>query len=62
MKTVYVILYQPIFIDVMMKISENKGLTADPMLACLFGGVLCGIGIGIVFKFGGKMVSGDVRK
>ncbi|MDD2715938.1 MAG: YitT family protein [Candidatus Wallbacteria bacterium] len=60
MKTVFVILLQPVFIDVMMKITENKGLTADPMLACLFGGVLCGIGIGIVFKFGGTTGGTDI--
>lgn len=35
-------------------------LTADPFLAALYGGILAGIGIGIVFKYGGTTGGTDL--
>ncbi|MEW6621873.1 MAG: YitT family protein [Bacillota bacterium] len=35
-------------------------LTRDPLLAALYGGVLAGVGIGIVFKFGGTTGGTDL--
>ncbi|KUO50362.1 MAG: hypothetical protein APF76_11690 [Desulfitibacter sp. BRH_c19] len=35
-------------------------LTTDPFLAALYGGILAGIGIGIVFKFGGTTGGTDL--
>jgi len=37
-----------------------KALTKDPFLACLYGGVLSGIGLGIVFKFKGSTGGTDL--
>jgi uncharacterized membrane-anchored protein YitT (DUF2179 family) len=35
-------------------------VTGDPMLATLYGGILSGIGIGIVFRFGGSTGGTDI--
>jgi len=37
-----------------------KALTNDPFLACLYGGVLSGVGLGIVFKFKGSTGGTDL--
>ncbi|MFA4136249.1 MULTISPECIES: YitT family protein [unclassified Brevibacillus] len=34
---------------------EVKGLTDDPLLAAVFGGILLGIGVGLVLRYGGSL-------
>ncbi|PLX16461.1 MAG: hypothetical protein C0601_10110 [Candidatus Muiribacterium halophilum] len=59
-KTLYVIIVQPIVIQFLLKYADKTHITDDPMLACLFGGVMTGIGIGIVFKVGGTTGGTDI--
>jgi len=59
-KTLYVILVQPLVIQFLLKHADKTQITDDKMLACLFGGVLTGIGIGIVFKVGGTTGGTDI--
>ena len=37
-----------------------KQLTSDPLLAAIYGGVLVGVGLGIVFKYGGSTGGTDI--
>ncbi|MCL4515456.1 MAG: YitT family protein [Firmicutes bacterium] len=37
-----------------------RPLTADPLLAALYGGILSGVGMGITFKFGGSTAGTDL--
>ncbi len=37
-----------------------KELTKDPLLAAIYGGVLVGVGLGIVFKYGGSTGGTDI--
>jgi len=40
--------------------SVVKELTKDPLLAAIYGGVLVGVGLGIVFKYGGSTGGTDI--
>jgi uncharacterized membrane-anchored protein YitT (DUF2179 family) len=60
LKTLYVVLLQPVVIELMLKYGDFQQVTDDRMLACLFGGVLTGLGIGIVIKVGGTTGGTDI--
>ncbi|MCQ4923533.1 YitT family protein [Tissierella carlieri] len=53
-------LYSTILLSLFLKILPPIVLTHDLLLSSIFGGVLCGIGLGIVFKFGGTTGGTDL--
>lgn len=59
-KTIYAIIFQSFTIDMWMKYTNNQMLTTDNMLASLFGGLLCGIGMGLVLRNGGTTGGTDI--
>ncbi|MCK9225652.1 MAG: YitT family protein [Candidatus Muirbacterium halophilum] len=59
-KTLYVVLLQPVVIEIMLKYNHLFHVTEDRMLACLFGGVLTGLGMGVVIKVGGSTGGTDI--
>lgn len=60
-KTAYGTLGLSFFLVVLDKIEfTNVPATADPLLASIFGGVIVGIGIGLLFKMGGSTGGTDL--
>ncbi|NLX61466.1 MAG: YitT family protein [Tissierellia bacterium] len=53
-------LYATVLLSVFLKIIPEQALTDDLLLASIFGGVLAGIGLGIVFKSGGTTGGTDL--
>ncbi|WP_313756125.1 YitT family protein [Tissierella sp.] len=53
-------LYATILLSFFLKILPPIVLTHDLLLSAIFGGVLCGIGLGLVFKFGGTTGGTDL--
>lgn len=53
-------LYATVLLSIFLKILPPATLTYDLLLAAIFGGVLAGIGLGIVFKFGGTTGGTDL--
>lgn len=53
-------LYSTILLSFFLKIIPETALTRDLLLASIFGGVVAGIGLGIVFKFGGTTGGTDL--
>lgn len=53
-------LYSTLLLSLFLKILPPMILTHDFLLSALFGGVLTGIGLGIVFKFGGTTGGTDL--
>lgn len=53
-------LYATLLISFFLKVLPPATLTYDLLLAAIFGGVLAGIGLGIVFKFGGTTGGTDL--
>lgn len=53
-------LYATVLLSFFLKILPPAILTYDLLLAAIFGGVLAGIGLGIVFKFGGTTGGTDL--
>lgn len=53
-------LYATVLLSIFLKILPQATLTYDLLLAAIFGGVLAGIGLGIVFKFGGTTGGTDL--
>jgi len=53
-------LYATIALSFFIRIMPKANLTTDFLLAAVFGGVLMGIGLGIVFKFGGTTGGTDL--
>lgn len=53
-------LYATLILSLFLKVLPNANLTHDILLASIFGGVLLGIGLGIVFKFGGTTGGTDL--
>lgn len=47
-------------IELMMNVFHVPALTNDPILACLYGGILSGIGIGMAFRGGGTTGGMDI--
>lgn len=60
-KTLFIAIVSSIAIDFLMKYSESlKIVTKDPLLACLFGSLICGTGIAMTFKAGGNTGGMDI--
>lgn len=53
-------LYATLLLSFFLKVLPPATLTYDLLLAAIFGGVLAGIGLGIVFKFGGTTGGTDL--
>ena len=59
-KTLLSVIVTAIFIEFLMNVVQLKALTKDPILACLYGGILSGIGIGLTFRAGGTTGGVDI--
>lgn len=53
-------LYATLLLSFFLKVLPPTTLTYDLLLAAIFGGVLAGVGLGIVFKFGGTTGGTDL--
>lgn len=53
-------LYSTLFLSLFLKLIPIANVTNDMLLASIFGGVLSGVGLGIVFKFGGTTGGTDL--
>lgn len=59
-KTIISISLMSGFIEIMQRVLQLPPLTNDPILACLYGGLLSGIGVGITFRGGGTTGGVDI--
>jgi uncharacterized membrane-anchored protein YitT (DUF2179 family) len=59
-KTLLSIIVTSVSIELMMNVWQIEPLTRDPILACLYGGLLAGIGVGLAFKAGGTTGGMDI--
>jgi len=59
-KTLLSVIFTSIAIDLTMRYLPFPKLAEDPLLACLYGGVLSGVGVGIVFRAGGTTGGVDI--
>jgi len=59
-KTLLSIIITSATIEILMNIVQMKALTHDPILACLYGGIISGVGVGITFKAGGTTGGMDI--
>ncbi len=59
-KTIVSVVFTGFLIDLLMKVYHFPPLTKDPILACLYGGILSGIGVGMVFRAGGTTGGVDI--
>ena len=59
-KTIFSVILTGICIDVLMKGFHIQPATNNPILACLYGGILSGIGVAIVFRAGGTTGGVDI--
>lgn len=53
-------LYSTVMLSFFLKILPETPLTRDLLLASMFGGVIAGVGLGIVFKYGGTTGGTDL--
>ena len=60
LKTVVAIALMMIFIELLTRIVKLESFSSDPLLATLYGGVLVGIGLGLIFKGGGSAGGGTI--
>lgn len=58
LKTVYGAIGVSLLVDLLYPILPK--ITGDPMLSAIYGGILSGIGMGIVFKYGGNTGGTDI--
>ena len=59
-KTMLSILVTSAAIELMMNVFGMPPLTKDPILACLYGGLISGVGIGMTFRAGGTTGGIDI--
>lgn len=59
-KTIISVVFTGFFIDLLMNVFHIPPLTHNPILACLYGGILSGVGVGIVFRAGGTTGGVDI--
>lgn len=59
-KTLLSIIITSATIEILMNVVQMKALTHDPILACLYGGIISGVGVGITFKAGGTTGGMDI--
>lgn len=59
-KTIITIILMGVFIDLLAEIIRLPALSNQPLLATLYGGVLIGIGLGLIFKGGASAGGGTI--
>ncbi len=59
-KTILSIIFTSLFIEVLMNLIKLPPLTTNPVLACLYGGILIGAGVGFTFRAGGTTGGIDI--
>ena len=59
-KTLLSILVTSAAIELMMNVYGMPPLTKDPILACLYGGLISGVGVGMTFRAGGTTGGVDI--
>lgn len=59
-KTIGAIIVQGFFLDFLTSVMQVKPWATDPMLASIYGGLLTGLGISLIFKGGGTLGGTDI--
>lgn len=59
-KTLLSSILYPFFVEILGRYVETISITSDPLLASLYGGVLTGIGVGLVFRTGASTGGMDI--
>ncbi len=59
-RTLYAFIFVSVFTDFIGDILKVPVATTDPLLASIFGGIVLGIGLGIVFRFKGTTAGSDI--
>lgn len=59
-RTLYAFIFVSVFTDFIGDILKVPIATNDPLLASIFGGIVLGIGLGIVFRFKGTTAGSDI--
>lgn len=59
-KTILSIIVTSISIEILMNVLNMPPLTKEPILACLYGGIISGVGVGLNFKAGGTTGGIDI--
>lgn len=59
-KTLLSTILYPTFVSVFSVMSETVHITSDPMIASIYGGILVGAGVGLVFKTGASTGGTDI--
>ncbi|RCK78976.1 MAG: hypothetical protein OZSIB_0527 [Candidatus Ozemobacter sibiricus] len=59
-KTVLSVALTSVLIELLMRVWPISPLATDPILACLYGGILSGIGVGVTFRGGGTTGGVDI--
>jgi uncharacterized membrane-anchored protein YitT (DUF2179 family) len=59
-RSIFCILTVSAIIDLLNEMAELKALSETPLLATLYGGVIAGIGLGLVFRGGGSAGGGTI--
>src|SRR5512143_1732978 len=59
-RTIFAVLVYSVAIDLLTRIAPANGLTADPMLNALYGGVIGGVGVGLVLRGQGTTGGTDI--
>lgn len=59
-KTLLSTILYPTFVSVFSVMSETVHITSDPMIASIYGGILVGAGVGLVFKTGASTGGMDI--
>jgi len=59
-KTIFAIIVQSLCLDLCTSVWQVPTLATDPMLAAIYGGLLTGLGIALIFKGGGTLGGTDI--
>jgi uncharacterized membrane-anchored protein YitT (DUF2179 family) len=59
-KTILSVAGTSVFIEVLMRTGDVGSMTTNPIIACLYGGILGGIGVGMTFRVGGTTGGADI--
>ncbi len=59
-KTIVTIILMGVFIDLLAEVMLLPALSKEPLLATLYGGVIIGIGLGLIFKGGASAGGGTI--
>ena len=58
--TVFAIIFQGVLLDLCLSVYKVKTLATDPMLASIYGGLLTGFGISLIFRGRGTLGGSDI--